>query len=112
MTPGIYSISFKSSLGYLGKGLALIDQGKVYGGDTRYLYRGCYINEENSLQAEIQISLYRNEKPVSVFGFLSEFQLKLFGSSMEEEFILTGSVVKQPILAITIEGKKVADLIP
>jgi hypothetical protein len=112
MVSGIYSLTFKSSLGYFGEGWALVDNGRVYGGDERYLYRGCYIDEEGSLKAEIQVSLYRNQRPVSVFGFLSEFQLELLGSSKEDQFILSGKVVKQPILSITIEGKKIADLIP
>lgn len=112
MVPGIYSLTFKSSLGYLGEGWALLDNGRIYGGDNRYFYRGRYADEEGSLKAEIHVSLYRKEKPVSVFGFLSEFQIELLGSTKGEGFILSENVVNQPILAITIEGKRIADLIP
>lgn len=112
MNPGIYSMTFKSSLGYFGEGWALMDKGKVYGGDNRYLYRGRYENAEDSLKAEVRVSLYRHrDKPVSIFGFFEQFDLKLLGHSKGDEFTLMGEVVTQPILSITIEGKKIADLI-
>jgi hypothetical protein len=40
MTNGIYYTIFKSYLGIIGDGLMVVDNGKVHGGDSRYLYRG------------------------------------------------------------------------
>jgi hypothetical protein len=112
MVPGIYSIQFKSSMGYSGEGWTLIDNGRVYGGDHRYIYRGQYLDHENSLKVEIEVLLYRDtEKPISVFGYYRQFNLSLFGHSEEDHFTVAGTMVKQPMLSITIEGRKIADLI-
>jgi hypothetical protein len=37
----------------------VFDNGNIHGGDNRYLYRGHYIVEGNSLTAKIQASYYR-----------------------------------------------------
>jgi saccharopine dehydrogenase-like NADP-dependent oxidoreductase len=110
MDPGIYYVIFKSQSGRFGDGLAVLDNGKIHGGDQRYLYRGFYKTEGQALEADIQVSYYRGE-PKSVLGHLAKFKLNLAGKATAEAFTVSGHVFGQSHLAITIEGQKQADLL-
>jgi hypothetical protein len=110
MTYGIYYIIFKSHLGIMGDGLVVVDDGKVHGGDFRYLYRGTYKVDGTSLRAEIQVSYYRGTLK-SVFGPLSKFDLILSGNATDDTFTLSGHMPGRSQVGITIEGQKQSDLV-
>ena len=110
MTYGIYYIIFKSYLGIIGDGLVVVDDGKVHGGDSRYLYRGTYQVAGTSIRAEIQVSYYRGTLK-SVFGPLSKFDLTLSGNATDEAFTLSGHMPGRSQVALTIEGQKQSDLV-
>jgi hypothetical protein len=109
MTNGIYYIIFKSYLGIIGDGLVVVDNGKVHGGDSRYLYRGTYKVDGTSIKAEIQVSYYRGTLK-SVFGPLSKFELILSGNAPDELFTLSGHMPGRSQAALTVEGQKQSDL--
>ena len=111
MISGIYYIIFKSDGGQAGDGLAVMDRGRIHGGDHRYLYGGRYWQEGYSLKAEILVSYYRG-KFNSIFGPLSNFKLTLVGNCTGEgDFKATGHMVGQSQMKISVEGQKQADLI-
>ena len=110
MGSGIYYVIFKSHTGRFGDGLAVVDNGRIHGGDQRYLYRGFYKTDGQAIEADIQVSYYRGEAK-SVFGHLSKFKLSLSGKYSNEAFTVSGHVFGQSQLAITIEGQKQADLV-
>ena len=110
MDSGIYYVIFKAQTGRFADGLAVVDNGKVHGGDQSYLYRGFYKTEGQAIEAEIQVSYYRGEAK-SVLGHLAKFTLNLSGKSTQDSFIVNGHVFGQSQLAITIEGQKQADLV-
>lgn len=110
MDPGIYYVIFKSHSGRFGDGLAVLENGRIHGGDQRYLYRGVYKTDGRAVEADIQVSYYRGEAK-SVLGHLSKFKLNLAGQSSGEAFTVQGHVFGQSHLAITIEGQKQADLV-
>lgn len=110
MESGIYYVIFKSHSGRFGDGLAVVDNGRIHGGDQRYLYRGFYKKNGQTVEANIQVSYYRGEAK-SVLGHLSKFQLNLSGKASDDAFTVSGHVFGQSQLAITVEGQKQADLI-
>jgi len=110
MDSGIYYVIFKSHTGSFGDGLVVVDDGKVHGGDQRYLYRGFYKADGQAIEADIQVSYYRGE-PKSVFGHLPKFSLNLSGSATNDAFTVSGRVFGQSHLVITIEGQKQANLV-
>ncbi len=110
MDSGIYYVIFKSHTGSFGDGLAVVDNGKIHGGDQRYLYRGLYKTEGQTVEADIQVSYYRGELK-SIFGHLPKFALNLSGNATSDAFKVTGRVFGQSQLEITIEGQKQADLL-
>ena len=83
---------------------------KFTGGDQRYLYRGFYKTDGQTVEADIQVSYYRGEAK-SVLGHIAKFKLNLSGKSTNEAFTVSGHVFGQSQLAITIEGQKQADLL-
>jgi hypothetical protein len=110
MDPGIYYVIFKSHTGRFGDGLVVMDNGKIHGGDQRYLYRGSYKTDGPAVEADIQVSYYRGEAK-SVLGPMAKFKLNLSGKATNEAFTVSGHVFGQSQLAITIEGQKQADLL-
>lgn len=110
MNSGIYYVIFRSHNGVFGDGLAVVDTGRIHGGDYRYLYRGHYKVEGNSLRAKIQVSYYRG-KCESVFGPVDKFDLTLSGNAAEGTFKVSGNIFGQSQMKITIEGQKQADLV-
>ena len=110
MHSGIYYVIFTSYTGIFGDGLAVFDNGNIHGGDNRYLYRGHYTVEGNSLTAKIQVSHYRG-KLESLFGPLNKYELTLSGNAREERFEMSGHVCGWSERQITIKGQKQADLV-
>lgn len=110
MISGIYYVIFKSPAGKAGDGLAVIENGRIHGGDNRYLYAGRYWQDGSSLKAEIRVTYYRG-KFESLFGPLSNFQLTLSGTSTAEHFNVNGHVIGQSQMKISIEGQKQAELV-
>jgi hypothetical protein len=110
MDSGIYYVVFKSPIGHFGDGLVVVDNGKIHGGDRRYLYRGLYKEKGRAIEAEIQVSYYRGE-PKSVLGHLAKFNLTLDGNASPGAFTVSGHVFGQSHLVLSIEGQKQADLV-
>lgn len=110
MKSGIYYVIFTNRSGIFGDGLAVFDNGNIHGGDNRYLYRGHYTIEGNSLTAKIQVSHYRG-KFESLFGPVNKFELTLSGDAGEDRFKMSGHVFGWSERELTIEGQKQADLV-
>jgi hypothetical protein len=110
MNSGIYYVIFTSYTGIFVDGLAVFDNGNIHGGDNRYLYRGHYIVEGNSLTAKIQVSYYRG-KFESLFGPVDKYDLTLSGNAGEDTFKMSGHISGWSERQITIEGQKQADLV-
>jgi hypothetical protein len=108
MLSGIYSVKFNSSSDS-GLGIAVFDNGKVHGADFSYIYKGRYNLDEKTIRAEIFISQYQDIQD-SVFGPLNNFTLVLIGYDSYDSFELTGYVDGQPLLSISIVGKKLSEL--
>jgi len=110
MKSGIYYVIFTTHTGIFGDGLAVFDNGIIHGGDNRYLYRGHYTIEGNSLTAKIQVSYYRG-KFESLFGPVDKYELTLSGDAGEDQFKMSGHIFGWSERQITIEGQKQADLV-
>ena len=110
MKSGIYYVIFTTRSGIFGDGLAVFDNGNIHGGDNRYLYRGHYTIEGNSLTAKLQVSYYRG-KFESLFGPMDKFELTLSGDAGEDRFKISGHIFGWSERELTIEGQKQADLV-
>lgn len=109
MLEGLYSVKFSSNIGNWGAGVALFTNGKVYGGDASYYYAGPATVNGQSVSARIHVGHHQGER-MSIFGSLNEFNLEVSGIPSGDSFSLTGHVVEQPNMKITITGRKISEL--
>jgi len=111
MINGVFYLTFESSLGVLGAGLAVLEDGQIRGGDDSYLYSGWYKseNEDSTFIAEVGIQHYQGDQG-SIFGFLDSFQLELVGSSTKGGLRASGSIKAQPAFKISLEGVRIEDI--
>lgn len=109
MLEGMYSVKFSSNVGNWGTGVALFTNGKVYGGDASYYYKGTASVEGQGVSARIRVAHHQGER-MSIFGSLNEFNLEVSGAPSGDSFSLSGHVVEQPNMKITITGRKISEL--
>lgn len=111
MTPGIYRVEFKSLQGSIGTGgLAVVDGGRIHGGDLNFIYRGTYTSNGQNITATVDVS-NDTGRSVSIFGAIQNFTLELSGQANANGFALTGGVRGKPQMQISVNGQKKADLV-
>ena len=110
MKPGIYLATFQSSLGHFGSGIVVIENGKIHGGDTGYVYTGTYKENIPNASATIAVKNFDPQQP-SVFGMLNHCHLTLVGTVSGSSFSMAGSIMQQPDQRIAISGRLIADMI-
>lgn len=104
MKDGIYHTNFTSSLGITGDGLVVVKDGSVNGGDPAYLYTGTITSNSNWIAGQININKWNQAGNDSVFGATNNFDLAVQGNATDKNFTISGHMVGQPALKITIEG--------
>ncbi|ECF2367211.1 TPA: GrlR family regulatory protein [Salmonella enterica] len=88
MRNGIYRVCFESNQSSFGEGIVVVCDGKAYGGDIGFTFRG----ELNNPELELSISRYNDEIP-SVLGVEGDYQLILrYEDTGDEEYCFTGYV--------------------
>lgn len=111
MIDAFYTVSFVSSFGISGAGVAVLKDGKVFGGDSRMVYAGQYSIESGTAIATLAVSRHFGDAElVSVVG-LDNFRLSAQGPIKDfDAFTLHGIVVEDPNRTITITFKKYSNL--
>jgi hypothetical protein len=107
---GFWTVNFDSNSGNLGAGVVVIDKGRIFGGDSGFMYTGNVKVEESIVHVDIDVSRHSNFPTQSIFGQMSNFHLKVSGSPNSENFILSGHLVENPALTISIIGVRRAEL--
>ena len=95
MLEAVWSVKFRTQ-NDSGAGVVVLDSGKVYGGDSQYLYVGNYRakNDPPIVEATILVRKY-NTIPgfASVFGALDKFTLSLSGPIARQAITLQGHLI-------------------
>jgi hypothetical protein len=87
---GFWTAQFKTPLG-LGFGVAYFRDGKVFGGDSGYTYLGTYSEDQNRINAVINVAPFSPGVP-SVFGSIgSAFRLNISATYNNIEAVGTGT---------------------
>lgn len=85
MKDGIYFVTFSSNMPDNGKGLVVVRDGKLNGGDENYTYRGVISNKKLEL-----LGKRHNKKGRSIFGDLAVFEVEFDISEHEGGYSLSG----------------------
>ena len=113
MVNGFYSLNFKlpEEIEDSG-GVAILLNGKVYGGDSSYSYQGTYLAEGALLTASIRVSPF-NEFLKSIFSAFEDTddEIQLTGKVDANGFLIEGRLagIEGSIAA---EGKMIAKIDP
>ena len=109
MIEALYGVEFISSMGNGGYGVAVLETGRILGGDSSFVYIGNYEVRAGIAYANVKCTNDRNALQ-SVFGNMKEFNLRLEGTPNEKEFILKGEMVESPDMKIGIKLTRRAEL--
>jgi hypothetical protein len=105
---GLWTVDFISTLNRSGKGVIVLSNKRLFGGDSGYYYTGSYNINNGIITADIIVIRY-DPNWVSVFGPIDSFKLSFSGQANYQQFTAIGSIVGAPDLKIRIAGNKKED---
>ncbi len=110
MYDGLWTVEFNSMMNRYGRGILVINQNRLLGGDAGYYYVGtCNVNGSN-IEGKVNIIRY-DRNSVSVFGDIDHFELTFSGQIKDENlFDAIGIIANNPQTQIRIVGTKKEDL--
>jgi T3SS negative regulator,GrlR len=101
---GLWSVEFYNNSGNIGAGVVVINNGRILGGDSIFMYDGTLRQENISIYADLEVSKHCNIPSQSIFGPIDHFHLKLSGSSDSNNLSLEGYVAENPQQKINIRA--------
>lgn len=104
MRNGVYTVDFKSQIGWSGLGIAVLHNGHIRGGDDEFFYVGTYISKDGAFEAVIDVHRHRGQTE-SIFGELEAFRLSLTGNQMGSSFVALGSLASELGLTMSAQGE-------
>ncbi|WP_019961292.1 GrlR family regulatory protein [Woodsholea maritima] len=107
MDNGLYIADFKTPLDQ-SSGVIMIQDGKVYGGDSGMYYFGSVEDNGKKIIAQITVKQH-NPVSQSVFGDIEEFDLTLEGKSGSDPVIFNGRATRAPSLRFEATLTKAVD---
>ena len=111
MIEALWSVEFVSNTHSIGAGVAVFETGRVLGGDSSFMYVGDYKTENGIVHSNIHVTKYSNIGNMqSIFGPLTSFNLKVSGAVDPQTMVLTGTMIEQPQLQITIKAIRRVEL--
>lgn len=109
MIEALYGLEFVSNMNIGGYGVAVLETGRILGGDSSFVYVGDYEVRNGTAYANVKCTNDRGLLP-SIFGNIKEFNLLLEGTPNETEFILQGHMVENSAMKIGIKLTRRAEL--
>ncbi len=109
MIEALYGIEFASNLNSGGYGVAVLETGRILGGDSSFVFVGNYGVKNSILYADVKCT---NDRKLlqSIFGDLDEFNLRLEGAPAHDEFTMQGHMIENPSMKISIKLTRRAEL--
>lgn len=109
MLEAMYGIEFVSNSNDGGYGVAILETGRILGGDSSFIYVGSYEFKNGLISANIKCTNDRNSLQ-SVFGDFQKFNLHLEGTPDHNEFLLRGYMIENQSHKIAVKLTRRAEL--
>jgi hypothetical protein len=109
MNNGLWTVEFISTIKRYGRGVIIINDERLLGGDDGYYYSGTCNVTAGKIEATINVIKY-DQNSISVFGNMDHFELKIKGEIDEYKFKAIGTIVNNPQAVINVVGTKREDL--
>jgi len=109
MLEALYGAEFSSNLGDMGYGVAVVETGRILGGDSSFVFVGSYEVENGIIKADVKCT---NDRGVmeSIFGDIKEYTVRVQGAPADDEFTLNGHVVENPAMLVEVKLTRRAEL--
>jgi len=108
MVEGFWIVQYEGMRG-AGGGVAMFIKGKVFGGDTGYLYTGSYEVRGDFVRAHVHVRNFLPDVP-SVLGVVGDFELNIEGKIEGEVIRAAGSVASAKAIGLALKLTKRFDL--
>lgn len=109
MIEALYGVEFVSNMNDGGYGVAVLETGRILGGDSSFVFVGDYEVKNGKVHAKVKCTNDR-EMLQSIFGDIKEFTLQLEGVPDEKEFILQGHMLENSNMKIGVKLTRRAEL--
>lgn len=108
MINGLWTVEFISTHKRYGKGVLIINENRLLGGDEGYYYTGNCNITDNIITGTITIIRY-DRNIISVFGDIDKFELNISGQINENMFNVIAHIDGHPEERIQVNGTKKED---
>ena len=106
---GLWTVDFVSTLGRMGSGVIVLNEGRLLGGDAGHYYAGRYTTHDNVIEGEVTVIRF-DPNSISVLGDIDRYSLTFTGTVGDDFFIGAASLVGEPELQIRMTCKKKEEL--
>lgn len=111
MIEGFWTAQFSTpGTGQVGQGVAVLQGGKVYGGDGGNTYIGRYKLVDQKVEIELAVEPFGMPTGPNVFGTTGSVQLRLKGTAEPKQFVVEGGVEGSASQSIQIRLQRASDL--
>ena len=105
---GLWTVEFISTINRFGKGIIILSDKRLLGGDSAYYYSGKYNIKGNELRGNV-IIIRHDPIGISVFGDKDSFKLSFSGTIDNLHFSAIASIPEMPQFKLRIIGNKKED---
>jgi hypothetical protein len=106
----VWSVEFLSSAGAGGNGIAVFDDGRIFGGNETLIYTGRYEVVSGVIHAEVRVETYALAPGADPGQGFPIYRLKVTGPPDPNNLFLSGFVVSDPARTMTIRAVRRAEL--
>jgi hypothetical protein len=105
---GFWIVQFEGVQGN-GGGVVFFIKGRIYGGDSGFVYTGTYETDEKTITGTVKVRNFLPEV-ASVFGIPGDYELSLKGKVVGQQIEGSASLVNQEAMGIVVKLTKIGDL--
>jgi hypothetical protein len=110
MIEAMWSVRFVTNQNIGGNGVLVIENGKIFGGDSSYTYIGNFEIHDGRIKSNIKVSKYADTVGIiSVVGS-DNYVLALSGKIDRDEMILSGNPSSNPQIDVVVKLTRIAEL--
>lgn len=106
---GLWTVEFISTVNRSGKGVLVLNNGRLLGGDEGYYYTGTYHINGTQIQGTVNVIRF-DPTTISVFGNIGQFALSLSGTINVYHLTAAAVIANNPQYKIKIIGNKKEDM--
>lgn len=110
MIEAMWSVRFVTNQSSAGNGVIVLENGKIFGGDSSFTYIGNFEVKDGIISAEIRVKKYANVAGIHSISGSDDYILPLSGKINSDEMILSGSPSNNPNIDVAVEITRVAEL--